>query len=176
MQNMSWRWDSVVLIDVKSTLSQVIAWCPQATNHYLTQCWQNLWHHMVTPGLNEWITVDHFFHKVELQYTFFHIYGVPCNQVEILHLHVFWCCAYSSRRARRIWYKKIVNKGKIWVCLVIKESLYHTIQCRSIYESVTLFIDGLLQNCSIQHWIQCILQSCSKPSVSCSWILSMHWH
>ena len=27
------------LTDGKSTLGQVMAWCHQATNHYLTQCW-----------------------------------------------------------------------------------------------------------------------------------------
>ena len=34
-------WDVMpqVLIDDKSTLVQVIAWCRQATSHYLSQCW-----------------------------------------------------------------------------------------------------------------------------------------
>ena len=33
------RWMPLDLIDDKSTLVQVIAWCHQATSHYLRQCW-----------------------------------------------------------------------------------------------------------------------------------------
>ena len=33
------RWMSLALIDDKSTLVQVMAWCCQATSHYLSQCW-----------------------------------------------------------------------------------------------------------------------------------------
>ena len=33
------RWTSLDLSDNKSTLDQVMAWCRQATSHYLNQCW-----------------------------------------------------------------------------------------------------------------------------------------
>ena len=33
------KWKSEGLTDDKSTLGQVMAWCRQATSHYLTQCW-----------------------------------------------------------------------------------------------------------------------------------------
>ena len=33
------RWMSPDLTDDKSTLVQVMAWCRQATSHYLSQCW-----------------------------------------------------------------------------------------------------------------------------------------
>ena len=33
------RWMPLDLTDDKSTLVQVIAWCHQATSHYLSQCW-----------------------------------------------------------------------------------------------------------------------------------------
>ena len=33
------RWMPLDLIDDKSTLVQVMAWCGQATSHYLSQCW-----------------------------------------------------------------------------------------------------------------------------------------
>ena len=32
-------WMSIESIDDKSTLDQVLAWCCQATSHYLSQCW-----------------------------------------------------------------------------------------------------------------------------------------
>ena len=33
------RWMSLDLTDDKSSLVQVMAWCRQATSHYLSQCW-----------------------------------------------------------------------------------------------------------------------------------------
>ena len=33
------RWMPLDLTDDKSTLIQVMAWCHQATSHYLSQCW-----------------------------------------------------------------------------------------------------------------------------------------
>ena len=33
------RWMSLDLTDDKSALVQVMAWCRQATSHYLSQCW-----------------------------------------------------------------------------------------------------------------------------------------
>ena len=33
------KWKSLDLTDDKSTLVQVMAWCHQATSHYLSQCW-----------------------------------------------------------------------------------------------------------------------------------------
>ena len=35
------RWMPQDLTDDESTLVQVMAWCRQATNHYLSQCWLN---------------------------------------------------------------------------------------------------------------------------------------
>ena len=34
------RWTSLDVSDDKSTLVQVMAWCHQATSHYLKQCWR----------------------------------------------------------------------------------------------------------------------------------------
>ena len=40
---------SLALTDDKSTLVQVMAWCHQATSHYLSQCWpRSLWPYDVT--------------------------------------------------------------------------------------------------------------------------------
>ena len=35
----AFRWMPLDLTDDESTLVQVMAWCSQATNHYLSQCW-----------------------------------------------------------------------------------------------------------------------------------------
>ena len=46
------RWMPLDLTDEKSTLIQVMAWCPQATSHYLSQCWPRP---MASLGPNELI-------------------------------------------------------------------------------------------------------------------------
>ena len=50
-------WMSLDLADNKSTLVQVMAWCRQATSHYLSQVDPDLCHHMASLGsseLNPW--------------------------------------------------------------------------------------------------------------------------
>ena len=37
--DIAWRWMTLDLNDDKSTLIQAMAWCHQATSHYLSQCW-----------------------------------------------------------------------------------------------------------------------------------------
>ena len=37
------RWTSMDLSDDESTLVQEMAWCHQATGHYLSQCWLSPW-------------------------------------------------------------------------------------------------------------------------------------
>ena len=49
------RWMQQHLTDDESTLVQVMAWCRQATSHYLSQCWPRSLHHTVPLGLNELI-------------------------------------------------------------------------------------------------------------------------
>ena len=47
------RWMPLDLTDDKSTLVQVMAWCCQATSHYLSQCWPDLCRHMASLGPHE---------------------------------------------------------------------------------------------------------------------------
>ena len=50
------RWMPLDLIDDKSKLVQVMAWCRQATSHYQSQCWprsMSPYHDMVSLGHNE---------------------------------------------------------------------------------------------------------------------------
>ena len=46
----SLMWMPQNLTNEKSTLIQVMAWCHQATSHYLGQCWLNLFCHIVSLG------------------------------------------------------------------------------------------------------------------------------
>ena len=53
-------WAPQDLTDDNSTLVQVMAWCHQATSHYLNQCWPSS---LASLGLNGWQT-DMFLHIV----------------------------------------------------------------------------------------------------------------
>ena len=44
----AWRWFSLDLTSDESTLVQVMAWCHQATSHYLIQCWPSSMSYGVT--------------------------------------------------------------------------------------------------------------------------------
>ena len=51
------RWTSLDLNDDKSTLVQVMAWCHQATSHYLGQCWpKSLPPYGITRP--QWVNID----------------------------------------------------------------------------------------------------------------------
>ena len=60
------RWKSEGLPDDKSILGQVMAWCRQATSHYLSQCWpRSMSPHGVT--WPQWVKFQwRLFHLVEI--------------------------------------------------------------------------------------------------------------
>ena len=73
------RWLSLDLTDDKSTLVQVMAWCRQATSHYLSQCWpRSMSPHGITRP--QWVntlemyrtvfyfsTGDYFYHQLPIK-------------------------------------------------------------------------------------------------------------
>ena len=60
------RWMSLDLTDDKSTLVQVMAWCCQATSHYLSQCWpRSLSPYRVTRP--QWVNTGYWNYKVHRQ-------------------------------------------------------------------------------------------------------------
>ena len=99
-------WMSLDFTDDPSTLLQVMAWCRQATSHYLSQCWPrslssngitrpqcvNIWHWMIKDG-------DHF----EITITIIAFATYP-NQTQISALfedkycHYFPLYPYSRAR------------------------------------------------------------------------------
>ena len=65
------KWMQMDHIDGKSTLVPVMAWCHQATSHYLSQLWPDLCRHMASLGhneLNSW-TTSSFFLQISLHVT-----------------------------------------------------------------------------------------------------------
>ena len=48
-----WNESQRILLMIKSTLVQVMAWCHQATIHYLNRFWQDIRYHLPSLGHNE---------------------------------------------------------------------------------------------------------------------------
>ena len=61
------RWLSLDLSDDKSTLVQVMAWCHQATSHYLSQCWPRSLSPLGPNELTLWNCQNDIFRSVHLQ-------------------------------------------------------------------------------------------------------------
>ena len=81
------RWMSQGLTDDTSTLVQVIAWCRQATSHYLSQCWpRSLSPYGVTRP--QWVNVS----AILIQHCLWLAVGVIrlCSQNFIQYLNDPW--------------------------------------------------------------------------------------
>ena len=116
------RWISLDLTDDKSTLVQVMAWCRQATSHYLSQCWPiSLCRHMPSLGPNELTYRGHCIILVKLgQYHFLISQGHPQQ-------HIIWkTCFFYSRKYMTNMYHLNVKKWYIYKYILC---LFKTIEC-----------------------------------------------
>ena len=118
---------SLDLIDDQSTLVQVMAWCRQATSHYLSQCWSRslspygvtrpewvnslrpsdaLWHHRSESTFPQYdeisfsIVMIHRVHAMKYTHGFYFVLFCTTPKQSARHLH-----AYS------IWRRRIINTG-----------------------------------------------------------------
>ena len=71
-------WTSLDLSDDKSTLVQVMAWCHQATSHYLNQCWPRSLPPYGTTG-PQWVDITSLLHCMHL------IYFSPYQHLRTFH-------------------------------------------------------------------------------------------
>ena len=74
------RWMSMDLTDDKSTLVQVMAWCRQATSHYLSQCW----HRFTSPyGITrpQWVNI---IIKIKESITKLCVYFQECSRDDVM--------------------------------------------------------------------------------------------
>ena len=78
------RWMPRVLTGDKSTLNQVMAWCRQATSHYMSQCWPRF---MSPYGVTMPQRVNDI--NLEEDVCFFHCDSSQC-------IHVEDCCQWCS--------------------------------------------------------------------------------
>ena len=80
------------LTDDKPTLVQVMAWCRQATRHYLRQCYPDLCRQMVLLGLNELIRqyiICQFFMYIQPNITFFVMLEQVFTKISPLYVFTF---------------------------------------------------------------------------------------
>ena len=76
-------WKPPDLTDDKSTLAQVMAWCRQATSHYLSQCWPILCRHMYLLLTSIFLT---FWHKLQ---EFPWHYAAKCSKCKSREEHIY---------------------------------------------------------------------------------------
>ena len=94
---------SLDFTDDKSTLVQVMAWCCQATSHYLSQCWPRS---LSTYGITkpQWV-------KLSIWYTTFELYpaGLGSNtfyQIQIqIQIQKFGFFKYKYKYFVQLWFK-----------------------------------------------------------------------
>ena len=98
------RWMSFDLTDDKSTLVQVMAWCHQATSHYLSQCWPRS---MSPNGVirPQWVNDDHstyYLQVLDMMLSFFLVKQAPWNdgpmRGPILHKIIYGKVHYTGQQ------------------------------------------------------------------------------
>ena len=173
------RWMPQDLIDDKSTLFDVMAWCHQTASHYLNQCW---WCHMVslksspTEAETKWLVSCrwhfqmHFLEWISLQLIQispnFVLKGPIDNIPSLIPVMAWW---------------QTGNKGGGWVCHKSQYSgkICRTQFCASIWYSSATFSDRKSLGCVRPCWI-CPLYTCLVPigagCASCArWSRSLQW-
>ena len=99
------RWMSLDLTDDKSTLVQVMAWCHQATSHYLNQCWpRSMWPNGITRP--QWVNVQ-FSTQPTTAFCLREIFQILLKMGRHLRYPCISCC--------NIWYAKICASPTVLV-------------------------------------------------------------
>ena len=102
------RWMLLDLIDDKSTLVQVMAWCRQAKSHYLSQCWPR----SMSPYGNirpQWFK----FMSMSTSCKIAHMW-MPQNHTKskfTLVQVMAWCCQATSHFLNQCWTRSLMPYG-----------------------------------------------------------------
>ena len=128
-------WMSLDLTDDKSTLVQVMAWCHQATSHYLSQCWPR----SVSPyGITRQQWVKLFMSQLDNAYLLISNWGLcPVFVYHQPNLTMFSLEFETLRLEQNGWH----NADKIWKCIFLNES-----PCISIHISSKFVSNGSIGN------------------------------
>ena len=128
----SLRWMPLDLTDDKSTLVQVMAWCRQATSHYLSQCWPRS---MSPNGVTR------------LQWVNGHIWlsGITVNRTNEFSgvTHVIPFHSYGKHSTGPSTYGPWVHTYKLFSCKSILTVCSDTAQLNEIYTS--------MEGCQVGH-------------------------
>ena len=110
-------WMSHDLTDVKSTLVQVMAWCRQATSHYLSQCWPR----SVSPyGITRQQWVKLFMSQLDNAYLLISNWGLcPVFVYHQPNLTMLSLEFETLRLEQNGWH----NADNIWKCIFLNENI-----------------------------------------------------
>ena len=99
-----------------TTLVQVMAWCHQATSHYLSQCWPRSM--LASPGLIELMDIEI---TTKADSSDFFQYGCVYHinflklKISVLFMNersqVYLCRAYNGGFSEKLWYLHCINNG-----------------------------------------------------------------
>ena len=126
--------------DDQSTLVQVMAWCHQATSHYLSQCWQISWRHMASLDHNELICnffKDYTFKSITTFASYIQKYYSYKEQYQKIKLHVekndlvvkvhlrFHCMQSKNEKGGTICYNFELSKRQtFFLCIKVALKIY----------------------------------------------------
>ena len=110
------RWMTLNLTDARSILVQVMAWCRQATNHYLSQCWpRSASPYGVTKP--QWVNAfrakqngRHFAGEIQMRFHERKLLGLGSGATET------WSLTICQSRVR--WWLSADQERKIHICTV----------------------------------------------------------
>ena len=99
---------------MRSPLVHIMAWCCQATNHYLSQCRPNLFYHMLSLGLNEVISLitRHLFQYKDVTYQYRKSHHGDKTVTMSSYLHNG--NSYTGKTASLYWIRPQVAYKYIW--------------------------------------------------------------
>ena len=114
------RWMPLDLTDDKPTLVQVMAWCRQATSHYLSQCWPS----SLSP------------------------YGVTCSQwVNGVEVHGTGINSYATKMERTC-RRDLYNQSNVWQKCAFSVFSFH-LYC-VVYVTVSVPVQKVICNMIIK--------------------------
>ena len=94
----------------KSTLIQVMAWCREATSHYLSQCWPDLCQHMASLDPHE------YYHGGNYQH--------PVSYHNLIHWPLGWVTQFQNIISKYILITSLIEPDPWVICIELySESL-----------------------------------------------------
>ena len=167
------RWMSLDLADDKSTLVQVMAWCRQATSHYLSQCWPRS---LVPYGVTkpQWVKSVKEWYKMQMQiYIFSKQFSMqrvnPLRPGDIYKLGHHWF---------RLWLvTHLVPCHYLKQCWLIPNWTFGNTFQRNFNQNTTIFIqENIFENAVCKIADIFLRPQCEEIKLRVQYVMSTHAH